>query len=780
MRELTRRRARSLLTILTIAGAVAGIWLFSIPGSIDASLTKRAEVDGLHTIRLAPEVLDFSPQQLEDLRATTNVAALDVRTLGRTEMRIGARTQGVVLVGVEDFADQAVNIVTAAEGSLPARSGGLVTDVENARSGRYTGAIGDAIALKSRNGPWITFEVVGTGGTLRYGSEVAEDAPFLYLTNADVQRVMGYPAPNSIDVIAADRSAAAVAAMVDELRATLSAELPNLAYWDVLEVWEEGTWPGSEDFENFVVLFYVIAGIALLSALVLIYTTMNTIVREQTREIGIMKAVGGTRRRIGLGYLRTALLLGGVGTLLGIVIGFPLSNMLMQFMSSEFGGTGIGWQMSGLAAALSLVVGLGGTALAAGPALHRASRISVREAIEDHGVVSTYGVKPLDRLVARNGFLSRRSQMGLRNSTRRAGRNFATAIPIGLAVGTMLAFAAVSITALDETHNSQTLEGGDIIVWNNGNRGLDGSATALMESVPEVEMAHQMIYSSVELEGEYNVWGLPAVSTYDHDVIEGRWFTADEAAAAARVVIFGEAVAELSEAGVGDVVTLETRRGPIDMEVIGIDGHLVNDGQGMFTPFQTVLDYEGWTTGNYWVRTVDPAEDVVDAAAAGIHRTMEANGYVVGSSLRYIDRNANAAENRLVVTVIMAMGLPIVAIGMIGLVNSTTSNILDRTREVGILRTIGARGRDVRGMFRVEGLVVALVGWVLGIPIGYALGRLIMWVLENEFHAAFTFVFPLWTILAALVATIIVSRLVLRIPLRRALRMQPGAALRYE
>ncbi|MGI9608942.1 MAG: FtsX-like permease family protein [Acidimicrobiia bacterium] len=780
LRELTRRKTRSLLTILTIAVAVAGIWLFSIPGNIDESLTTRTEVDGMHTIRLAPEVLDLTDQQLAALRATDNVAALDVRTLGRTEMLIGDRTQGVVLVGVQDFDRQAVNIVSVEQGRLPTGLGQLVTDFENSRTGRYRGAVGDTVVLKSHTGAWLDFEVVGRGGTLRYSSEVAEDVPFLYMPNTDVMRVMGYPAPNSVDVVAADRSTTAVAAMVDDLRSSLALLNPNLAYWDVLEVWEEGTWPGSEDFENFIVLFYVIAGIALLSALVLIYTTMNTIVREQTREVGMMKAVGGTRRRIGLGFLRTALLLGGIGTILGIIIGIPLSDGLMGFMSSEFGGTSVGWSLSGLAILLSVVVGIGGTTLAAWPSLRRASRITVREAIEDHGVVATFGLSPLDRIATRARFLSRSHQMGLRNITRRAGRSLATAIPIGLAVGTMLAFASVSITALDETHNSQSLEGADIIVWNNGNRGLDASAVAVMESVPEVEFAHQMIYSNVELGGEYFVWGLPVPSTYDHDILEGRWFSEAEAASAARVVVFGEAVAELSETQVGDIVTVETRRGPIELEVIGIDGQLVNDGQGMFMPFQTVLDYEGWLTGNYWVRTVDASAETVDAAASGLHRTMAENGYTIGSSLRYIQRDANASENRMVVTVIMAMGLPIVAIGMIGLVSSMSSNILDRTREIGVLRSIGARRRDLRRMFRTEGIVIAFVGWMLGIPTGYLLGRLIMWVLENEFHAGFDYLFPLWPILVALVVTLIASVLVLRFPLRKALKMRPGEALRYE
>ena len=55
----------------------------------------------------------------------------------------------------------------------------------------------------------------------------------------------------------------------------------------------------------------------------------------------------------------------------------------------------------------------------------------------------------------------------------------------------------------------------------------------------------------------------------------------------------GEATANQNGIDVGDVVTVETRGGPIELEVVGIDGQLVNNGQGLFMPFDTVLDYEG-------------------------------------------------------------------------------------------------------------------------------------------------------------------------------------------
>ena len=75
-------------------------------------------------------------------------------------------------------------------------------------------------------------------------------------------------------------------------------------------------------------------------------------------------------------------------------------------------------------------------------------------------------------------------------------------------------------------------------------------------------------------------------------------------------------------------------------------------------------------------------------------------------------------------------------------------SVLERTREIGILRCVGARARDVRRVFATEGLVLALAGWLLGIPFGYAIDRLFGWLVGRIFGFDMPVAFPPWNIAA--------------------------------
>ena len=158
---------------------------------------------------------------------------------------------------------------------------------------------------------------------------------------------------------------------------------------------------------------------------------------------------------------------------------------------------------------------------------------------------------------------------------------------------------------------------------------------------------------------------------------------------------------------------------------------------------------------------------------------MAALGYEIGTEITYIAERDEIAANRSITTSITVLGFLIVAMSMVGLANAVTMSILERTREIGILRCVGARARDVRRIFTAEGLTLTLAGWLLGIPVGYALDRLIVWLIWEIVDVRIPVVFPPWNIVLALVGTVVLALVIMVLPVRRAVRLRPGDALRY-
>jgi len=125
------------------------------------------------------------------------------------------------------------------------------------------------------------------------------------------------------------------------------------------------------------------------------------------------------------------------------------------------------------------------------------------------------------------------------------------------------------------------------------------------------------------------------------------------------------------------------------------------------------------------------------------------------------------------------VGLLVVAISMAGLGNTLTMSVLERTREIGILRSIGARASDIRRIFAAETLTLAAAGWLIGIPLGYLLDWFLVWLVKKVLNLDLTLAFPLWNLPLTLAGTITLALLITLVPIRRATHLRPGAALRY-
>ena len=785
LRELSRYKLRTFLTVLTLAAAVTGVWLFATPQQLGGAMDELVTQDRLHDVMLYPDGVAIDDEALAELRGLPNVAALEARATTLTTIRSGNRIQDVWVIGVAEFADQQVNVVEADQGRLPASATAfeVVSDPQNDRSGRSVGAIGETVFIEDRASTEHEVKIVGTGSSLYYGNTVVEGSPVLYAPAEVVARLVGYGVFTRIEFSVTDRGEEATSLTIERVRAELAELKPNVRYNAFPDVRPAGEWPGEDDFDNFLVLFWVIAAVALVSAMMLVGTTMNTIVRSQTREIGIMKALGGRRRLVGANVAATSLLLGLAGTVLGLAMGIPLSNFLVGFMGSELIGAELGWQVSKLAVLGSILVGVGGTLLASIPAMRRAMRLSVIEAIGSPGIEGKFGLARLDRAVGRATFLPRVVQLGIRNVVRQKGRAAATVAQVALAVGTMVAFTATVLTMVSVSEQSRQAEGGDIWVYTSGQgRALDDEAAEQVAGIPGVDRVQPIAYSGLLVgDTETFAWGLPADPIYPYELDRGRWFTEQENRDGEFVAVIGPALANVHDLDIGDPVRVETRDQTLAFEVIGVDTTMVGDGLALFVPVETLLAQSNLSEPTeFWVSTTSDSPDFVDEVNVALRVVLQQQRYSYDSTVRYLDRAAEASSDRTIIAVIMALGIPVVAIGTIGLVSTMTTNIMERMREIGVLRGIGARSRDLRRVFRAEAMVLVTVGWMAGIVVGYGLARVILGAFNNAFHVSFALEFPLWPLGVALVLALCVSAVALILPLRRASHLSASAALRYQ
>lgn len=775
--DIRRRWARSLFTTATVAAAVAGLGLFALPFLMDRAMTGQIERDQLHDIRIFTDDVVLPAEEVAALRALPGIEALELRTTYFTRLHVGDRREDALLVGIEDFGQQSVNIVSLKSGAVPG-AGEALTDPQNSRSGRLSAQPGDRLSVDDNAGVAHELTISGSGRSLDFSGVATEGVIVLYVPQLTVNAIAGTRGVDVFDIRIADpEQAEALAATIQEW---LLERHPGLGFPDLPETRPPGTWPGQEVFDNFVTLFYVGGILALISAVALISNTMTTMVAEQRREIAVMKAIGGRRRQIALSFMRTAGMLAVAGSIAGAALGIPFSNFLAKFIGEEFAGVTPGWAIAWPVVIASLVVGVVGTSLAAVPALMRGTAIPIREGLQSTSTGSGDGLSRVLRRIPLPSSIG----IGLRSIARRKARAAGTVVQVGLAVGVALGLLALGVTVGRITADTWDTMEWDVIVFQKSNVPLDDKAGAILADLGGAAVAYPHLYNDLRIDGEqYESWGMvPESGLYHPDLEAGRWLSPEDAASKARVAVIGHAMSVDLGLEVGETLVSESARGELRLEIIGIDRVLGNNGTAVFIPLPTFLEVLGRTDTNaFWVVSESQDEAAIDRLAATAEDTLTAAGYPVGTEIHYVERNANLASNRTLVTVLAAMGVPIVAIGLIGLVNMMTMNVIERTREIGILRCLGARSGDVRGIFRSEALAIAGMGWLLAVPLGWLIGKLLVGIVAGLFNFGdLPYVYPVWYPPLALVATLVLSALVVVPPLRRATRLRPGEALRYE
>ncbi|MEV8534361.1 FtsX-like permease family protein [Streptomyces sp. NPDC051211] len=594
------------------------------------------------------------------------------------------------------------------------------------------------------------------------------------------------------------------------------------------------------DIMKYVMLGF--AGIAFLVGIFLIFNTFSMLVAQRTREIGLMRAIGSDRSQINRSVLTEAFLLGVVGSVLGVGAGVGLAIGLMKLMGQmgmnlSTDDLTVLWTTP----VIGLILGVVVTVIAAYIPARRASRISPMAALRDAGtpgdrkagivraviglvltgtgaaalllaadaerakdgslwlglgiVLSLIGfivigpllagavVKVLSGIVLRPfGSVGRLAERNALRNPRRTGAT-AAALMIGLALVACLSVVGSSMvaSATDELDKSV---GADFIVSSQTGQPVLPQAEQVMRNAKDLD--HVTAYREVDAkitapDGTTSEVGLSATDpTYPQDVRRKMRAGEHKDAYGPGSMSVGSIYADEHHVKIGDTMTVAFTGGKtVKLKVAAITLDEGNLDKGV--KYISTATAEANVPADRLPRPfmmLGKAKDGQSEAAYGTLKTAMA-AYPQYKVLDQTDYK-QALKDQVGTLLNMVYGLLALAIivAILGVVNTLALSVVERTREIGLMRAIGLSRRQLRRMIRLESVVIALFGALLGLGLGMGWGATAQQLLALEGLKVLEI--PWGTILGVFVGSAFVGLLAALVPAFRAGRMNVLNAIASE
>ena len=263
----------------------------------------------------------------------------------------------------------------------------------------------------------------------------------------------------------------------------------------------------------------------------------------------------------------------------------------------------------------------------------------------------------------------------------------------------------------------------------------------------------------------------------------GRWLQPDDKNA---IVVSQNVLAAEPDLAVGDTMRLEIGEKESNWTVVGVAQVL--GGPPNQIPVYVNYPYFAHLTADVnraasLQLKLDPASGLkMEDAAAILKEKLDESGYRVASVFT-IDtlRRFTGAFFDIIVYLLLAMGVLIASVGALGLAGTMSTNVLERTREIGVMRAIGASDGSVLQIFIVEGVFIGLISWLLGallaFPVGALLANTVGLVL---FQSALPYVFSGSGVLTWLGIVVVLAALASFLPAWKASRLTVREVLAYQ
>lgn len=775
VRDFRHRTLRSLLTLLGIAIGVAGVVAISYTARNLATAQAAVYADASQ-YDLAVGARDVSPLVRNVLERIDNVALVEGRVYDFTRVAgdpQAARWIDLRLIGVADFGAMRINQVDLVAGRFPG-PGEATLDVS--AEALLPLRLGDILYVRHNTGERpVALRLVGFTRTPASLDAAIRNQATGYASIADVRRTRGISGDNRLlfrleDPQAGNDTAGAISRALGQRGVGVS----------FVRLRDPQNQEGRRELATLIVLLAVFSAIGAVLSGFLVGNTIAAIMAEEMRQVGIMKSLGAGRLRLVRVYLLPALVLGGVGTALGLLAGVVGGDALGRYLGQKLGLDLPAFAPAPREVALALAVGLGVPAIAAVVPAWRGARVPVSDLVRSYGIVGAYRRLIIDRWLRPVGRISSLALMALRNAGRRRARSIVTVLAIAIGTAVFLATQTLDASVLRTVDRLYSVYAADAYV-SFGRPVVTGYERDLA-ALPDV--AHAETWSRA---GGFvgplsvDVWGLPPeTALYHYRLVEGRWL---RQGATREVVVTANLAAQAGiVTGQSLAVDLGKERRPFTVTGIVDDESTYLGSTAAGKLFMSVDDVSRLTYygdgANFFalaLRRTDPQG--VDAALGRIE--LATRDYAPSTFASYADKASTLQAVRILALLLRAMVTIVGVIGVAGIANTLVLNVTERRREIGILRAVGAGSGRLLRLLLFEGLALGVLGLLLGLALGVPLAyQLVQLTGASLFRLEFALTPP---IIAATVALALGSSFVASAgPGLLAARLRPIEALRYE
>ncbi len=721
--DLVGSPVRTLLVVLSIA---VGVFAVGTVGGAYLVLSETFSVGYLaaNPAHASLYVTPFDDDVISAARRVPGVAEAEGRrTLAGLRLLVGPDTwKDLTITVLPDLEAVRIGRLRLEQGAAQPGPRGLVVE---RTSLPLTGAqIGDTLTVELADGRQRQLTLAGTVFNAASAPATLTNQIEAYLTEAGLEWLGETRYYDQLDLTVTDNrlDAAHIEAVAKQVAERIE-RTGRTVFYTVVPT--PGQHPAYQVIQSLILLLGAVGLFSLFLSSFLVVNTLNGLLAQHVRQIGMMKAIGARTGQIVRMYLALVLGFGVLAFLLAAPLATGAAYLLCTNLAAALNFDLAAFQMPPLViagmAAISLVVPM---LAALGPVL-RGARLTVREAIASYGLGrGHFGRSWFDQILERVRALSRPLLISLRNTFRRKGRLALTLITLTLAgaifiaVFNVRASLTVAINGFLDTFLS------DVNLSFTGGPQQIAEVRQVALAIPEVTgleawvgAAGKLLNADGRAVDNLTVIGVPPESTMIKPILEqGRWLQPGDQSA---VVVGTDFLARYPDLQPGRQLpaTLNERR--VTLTVVGVMRFLGTSGGNyvLYAPY----DYLGRVTnagsfaGEYRLalRQTDLAtQQRVAQALLQAFEARQVKAFVQTSA----ELKAQVSQGvNLIIAFLAPMAVMVGLVGALGLAGTMSLNVLERTREIGVMRAVGAANGKVFQIVVVEGLLIGLLSWGLGL-----------------------------------------------------------------